>query len=176
MMNEIIKAMKERRSIRKFKSEMPSKTDIEQIIEAGLYAANGMGKQSTVTIAVTNKKLRDKISEINRKIGGWKEEFDPFYGAPVILIVLADKNWANRVYDGSLVMGNMMLAAHSLGLGSIWIHRAKEEFEQEQWQKLLSDIGVEGEWEGIGHCAIGYIDGDMPKAAERKKNRVFWIE
>lgn len=176
MMNEIIKAMKERRSIRKFKSEMPSKTDIEQIIEAGLYAANGMGKQATVTIAVTNKKLRDRISDINRNIGGWKEGFDPFYGAPVILIVLADKNWANRVYDGSLVMWNMMLAAHALGLGSIWIHRAKEEFEQEEWQKLLSDIGVEGEWEGIGHCAVGYIDGDMPKAAERKKDRVFWIE
>ena len=175
-MNEIIKAMKERRSIRKFKSEMPSKADIEQIIEAGLYAANGMGKQATVTIAVTNKATRDRISEINRKIGGWKDGFDPFYGAPVILIVLADKNWANRVYDGSLVMGNMMLAAHSLGLGSIWIHRAREEFEQEEWRKLLSDIGITGEWEGIGHCAVGYIDGDIPKAAKRKKDRVFWIE
>lgn len=176
MMNEVIKAMKERRSIRKFKAEMPSKIDIEQIIEAGLYAANGMGKQSTLTIAVTNKELRDRISEINRKIGGWKDGFDPFYGAPVILIVLADKNWANRVYDGSLVMGNMMLAAHSLGLGSIWIHRAKEEFEQNEWRKLLSDIGVKGEWEGVGHCAVGYIDGDIPPAAERKKDRVFWVE
>lgn len=175
-MNEIIKAMKDRRSIRKFKSEMPSKTDIEQIIEAGLYAANGMGRQATVTIAVTNKEMRDKISEINRKIGGWKEGFDPFYGAPVILIVLAEKNWANRVYDGSLVMGNMMLAAHSLGLGSIWIHRAKEEFEQAEWQKLLIDMGIDGEWEGIGHCAVGYIDGDIEAAAERKKDRVFWIK
>ena len=82
---------------------------LEQIIEAGLYAANGMGKQATITIAVTNKKLRDRLSAINAKIGGWKEGFDPFYGAPAILIVLADKNWANRVYDGSLVMGNMML-------------------------------------------------------------------
>lgn len=175
-MNEIIKAMKERRSIRKFKAEMPPKTDIEQITEAGLYAANGMGKQATVTVAVTNKELRDKISEINRKIGGWEEGFDPFYGAPVILIVLAEKNWSNRVYDGSLVMGNMMLAAHSLGLGSIWIHRAKEEFEQKELQKLLSDIGIEGEWEGIGHCAVGYIDGEIPKAAERKKDRIFWVE
>lgn len=175
-MNDILKAMKERRSIRKFKSDMPAKEDIEQIIESGLYAANGMGKQATITVAVTNKELRDRFSAVNCKIGGWKEGFDPFYGAPVILIVLADKNWANRVYDGSLVMRNMMLAAHSLGLGSIWIHRAKEEFEMPEYQQLLKDLGVEGEWEGIGHCAIGYIEGDMPKAAKQKNNRVFWAE
>lgn len=175
-MNDIIKAMEERRSIRKFKAEMPKKEDLEQIIEAGLYAANGMGKQAVITVAVTNKELRDKLSKANCEIGGWKEDFDPFYGAPAILIVLAQKDWANRVYDGSLVMGNMMLAAHSLGLGSIWIHRAKEEFEQDEWKNLLKDIGVEGEWEGIGHCAIGYIDGDVPKAAPRKDGRVFWAE
>ena len=175
-MNEIIKAMMERRSIRKFKSDMVSKDDINKIIEAGLYAANGMGRQAVITVAVTNKQLRDKISEDNRKIGGWDKGFDPFYGAPVILIVLAEKDWRNRVYDGSLVIGNMMLAAHSLGLGSIWIHRAKEEFETEDYKKLLKDIGVEGEWEGIGHCAIGYIDGDIPKPAPRKEDRVFFVE
>lgn len=175
-MNEIIKAMEERRSIRKFKPEMPKKEDLQQIVEAGLYAANGMGRQATITVAVTNKELRDKLSAINCKIGGWDESVDPFYGAPAILIVLAEKDWRNRVYDGSLVMGNMMLAAHSLGLGSIWIHRAKEEFEMPEYQQLLKELGVEGEWEGIGHCAVGYIDGEMPKAAERKLNRVFWAE
>lgn len=175
-MNEIIRAMEERRSIRKFKEDMPKKEDLEQIIEAGLYAANGMGKQAVITVAVTNKELRDKLAVANCKIGGWKDGFDPFYNAPVILIVLADKNWANRVYDGSLVMGNMMLAAHSLGLGSIWIHRAKEEFEMPEYQQILKELGIEGEWEGIGHCAVGYIDGEMPKAAKRKDNRVFWAE
>jgi nitroreductase len=175
-MNEIIKAMKERRSIRKFKSDMVSKKDIDEIIDAGLYAANGMGKQAVVTVAVTNKELRDKIAKDNCKIGGWDESFDPFYGAPVILIVLAEKDWRNRVYDGSLVIGNMMLAAHSLGLGSIWIHRAKEEFETEEYKKLLKNIGVEGEWEGIGHCAIGYIEGDIPKPAPRKENRVYFVK
>lgn len=175
-MNDILKAIKERRSIRRFKPDMPAKKDIEQIIESGLYAANGMGKQAVITVAVTNKELRNKFSAANCKIGGWKEGFDPFYGAPVILIVLADKNWANRVYDGSLVMGNMMLAAHSLGLGSIWIHRAKEEFEMPEYQQFLKDLGVEGEWEGIGHCAIGYIEGDVPEAAKRKEGRVFWAE
>lgn len=155
---------------------MPSKNDIEQIIEAGLYAASARGSQSAIIVAVTNKELRDKISTDNCKIGGWDKSFDPFYGAPVILIVLADKNWANRVYDGSLVMGNLMLAAHSIGLGSIWIHRAKEEFEMPEYQKLLKNMGIEGEWEGIGHCSIGFIDGDAPKPAKRKDNRVFWAE
>ena len=175
-MNETLKAMKERRSNRKFKPDMPKKEDLEQIVEAGLYAANGRGQQATVTVAVTNKEMREKISEINRKTGGWDEGFDPFYGAPVILIVLADKNCRTYIYDGSLVMGNMMLAAHSLGLGSIWIHRAKEEFETEEWRKFLSDLGIEGEWEGIGHCAVGYMDGQLPKAAERKNGRIYWVE
>ncbi len=175
-MNEIIKAMKERRSIRKFKPDMPEKKDIEAVVDAGLYAANARGQQNVITIAVTNKELRDRISDDNRKIGGWDAGFDPFYGAPVILIVLAKKDWANRVYDGSLVMGNLMLAAHSLGLGSIWIHRAKEEFESGAYDDLLKKLGIEGEWEGIGHCALGYTDGELPEAAPRKENRVFWAE
>lgn len=175
-MNEIIQAMKERRSIRKFKPDMPRKEDMEQIIEAGLYAASARGRQAVITIAVTNRELRDRISADNCKIGGWAEGFDPFYGAPAILIVAAEKDWANRVYDGSLVMGNMMLAAHALGLGSIWIHRAKEEFEMDWYKKLLTDLGIEGEWEGIGHCAVGCVDGEPPEAAKRKDGRVFWAE
>lgn len=175
-MNEIIQAMKERRSIRKFKPDMPGKEDLEQIIEAGLYAASARGRQAVITIAVTNRELRDRISADNCKIGGWAEGFDPFYGAPAILIVAAEKDWANRVYDGSLVMGNMMLAAHALGLGSIWIHRAKEEFEMDWYKKLLTDLGIEGEWEGIGHCAVGCVDGEPPEAAKRKDGRVFWAE
>ncbi len=174
-MNEAIKALMERRSIRKFKPEMPKKEDLDQIIEAGLYAASARGQQSTIILAVTNKDLRDKISRDNAEIWG-REGVDPFYGAPVILIALGEKNWPNRVYDGSLAMGNMMLAAHALGLGSIWIHRAKEEFETEEYQQLLKDLGVDGEWEGIGHCAVGYIEGDVPCAAKRKENRVFWAE
>lgn len=175
-MNEIIKAIKERRSIRSFKPDMPKREDLEQIIEAGLYAANGMGRQATITVAVTNKALRDRLSAVNAKIGGWKEGFDPFYGAPAVLIVLSEKDWVNRVYDGSLVMGNMMLAAHALGLGSIWIHRAREEFEMDEWKQLLKELGVEGEWEGIGHCAVGYVEGNLPEAAPRKANRVYWAE
>ena len=175
-MNEVIKAMKERRSIRQFKAEMPPKADLEQIVEAGLYAANGRGRQAVITIAVTDKELRDKLSAVNNEIMGGPEGNDPFYGAPAILIVLANKEVPTAPYDGSLVIGNLMLAAHSLGLGSIWIHRAKEEFEMPEYQKLLKDLGIEGEWEGIGHCAVGYIDGEYPAAAPRNDGRVFWVE
>ncbi|MBQ7219535.1 MAG: nitroreductase [Synergistaceae bacterium] len=175
-MNEVIRAIKERRSIHKFKPDMPKREDIDAIIEAGLYAASGRGGQSSIIIAVTNKELRDKISRDNCRIGGWNKGFDPFYGAPVILAVLADKERPTHVYDGSLTLGNMMLAAHSLGLGSIWIHRAREEFGTEEYRKLLADLGITGDYEGIGHCAIGYIDGQVPEAAPRRDGRVFYAE
>ena len=176
MMNEIIQAMKDRRSIRKFRAEMPPKEEIEQIIEAGLYAPSGMNRQGAVILAVTDKELRDRLSAANCKIAGGKEGTDPFYGAPVILVVLSRKDAPTYLYDGSLVLGNMLLAAHSLGLGSIWIHRAKEEFEMEEFQALLSEHGLEGEWEGIGHCAVGYVEGDMPAPLPRKEGRVIRLD
>ena len=117
-MSELLEQMKQRRSIRKYKPDMVPQRILDQIIEAGLYAANGMGHQNTIIIQVTSKKVRDEISKMNCEIGEWKEGFDPFYGAPAMLIVLAKKDWVNRVYDGSLVMGNLMLAAHDLGIGS----------------------------------------------------------
>ena len=176
MVNAIIEILKTRRSIRKFKPDMPPKAQIAQIVDAGLYATNGRGKQSVVTIAVTDKATRDRIAADNCRIGGWPEGFDPFYGAPVILIVLADKTCPTGIYDGSLVMGNLMQSAHALGLGSIWIHRAKEEFETDAYKKWLLDLGIGGEWEGVGHCAVGYADCDAPEAAPRKDGRVFWVE
>ncbi len=175
-MNEVIEMMKTRRSIRKFKPDALPDEIIEQIAEAGTYAATGKNLQSPTIIAVTNKQLRDRISEMNRKIGGWQEGFDPFYGAPAMLIVLADKNVPTAVYDGSLVMGNLMLAAHSLGVGSIWIHRAKEEFESEDGKAILAELGITGDQVGIGHCALGYIDGEEPKAAPRKENWVYYAK
>jgi nitroreductase len=175
-MNEVIEMMKTRRSIRKFKPDALPDEIIEQIAEAGTYAATGKNLQSPTIIAVTNKQLRDRISEMNRKIGGWQEGFDPFYGAPAMLIVLADKNVPTAVYDGSLVMGNLMLAAHSLGIGSIWIHRAKEEFESEEGKAILAELGISGDQVGIGHCALGYIDGEEPKAAPRKENWVYYAK
>ena len=174
-MNETLKVMENRRSCRNFDPEKAvSEADIQAIVKAGTYAASGMGKQSPIILAVTNKELRDKISAENAKVMG--ASIDPFYGAPVILIVLADKNVPTHVYDGSLVMGNLMNAAESLGLGSIWIHRAKEEFESDFGKKILADLGIEGEYEGIGHCAIGYAAAPVKEAAPRKENYVYYVK
>ena len=135
-----------------------------------------MGKQSPIILAVTNKELRDQLSEENRKIMGAPVGMDPFYGAPVVLVVLADKNRPTHIYDGSLVMGNLMNAAASLGIGSCWIHRAKEVFASEEGKALLKKWGVEGDYEGIGHCVLGYPAGDVPKAKPRKENYVYHVD
>ena len=172
--NNVLELMKTRRSIRKFKPDMIPNEIIEKIVTAGTYAATGMNKQSPIIIAITNKEIRDRFSKLNAEIMGTKS--DPFYGAPVVLIVLADKDWVNRVYDGSLVMGNLMLAAHSLGIGSCWIHRAIEEFERPEGIEFLHSLGIDGEYEGIGHCVLGYIDGAYPSAPARKKNWVYHVD
>ncbi len=174
-MNEVIKAMEERRSIRGYLPDMPKQEDIDAVIEAGLYAASGMGQQCPIIISVTDRATRDQLSEMNRKIGGWDEGFDPFYGAPAVLVVLAPKSRPTYLYDGSLVMGNLMLAAHTLGLGSCWIHRAKEEFESEEGKAILKKLGIEGEYEGIGHCILGYAKDALPAAPARKSGRVYRI-
>ena len=173
-MNEVIKNILTRRSIRKYKSDMIPQDIINQIIEAGTYAASGMNRQPAIIIAITNKEMRDRLSNLNAKIMG-RPDKDPFYGAPVVLVVLADKNARTYLYDGSLVIGNMMLAAHSLNIGSCWIHRAKEEFETEEGKEILRDLGIEGDYEGIGHCILGYVDGEEPAPLPRKENNVYII-
>ena len=175
-MSETMKTIRTRRSIRKFQEKMPERELIDRVIEAGTYAATGMGRQSPIIVAVLNKEVRDKLSRMNAEIMGAAEGMDPFYGAPVVLIVLADKAMPTHVYDGSLVMGNLMLAARDAGLGSCWIHRAKEEFESEEGKALLKSLGITGDYEGIGHCVLGYVDGDEPEAAPRKDDYVYYVE
>jgi len=177
-MNETLKVLETRRSCRKFKDEMITDEELNAVVKAGTFAPSGKNLQPSIILAVTNKELRDKISDENRKIGGWGEGFDPFYGAPVILVVLADKSVSpNYIYDGSLVMGNLMNAAEALGLGSIWIHRAKQEFESDFGKKILSDLGIKGDFEGIGHVALGYkAEGGVRDAAPRKENYVYRIK
>ncbi len=170
----MLEKMKTRRSIRKFKSDMVPKEIIEKIVEAGTYAASGMNRQPGLIVAVTNKELRDKLSKMNAEIMGVNS--DPFYGAPVVLVVLAAKSVPTYLYDGSLVMGNLMLAAHELGVGSCWIHRAKEEFESEEGKEILKSLGIEGEYEGIGHCVLGYADCEYPGVLPRKDGMVYWAE
>lgn len=173
-MNETLKVLETRRSCRNFDREkMVPEEDIQAIVKAGTYAATGMGRQSPIIIAVTNQELRDKLSAENAKIMG--TDTDPFYGAPVILIVLADKSVPTYMYDGSLVMGNLMNAAESLGINSIWIHRAKEEFESDFGKKILADLGIRGDYEGIGHCAIGYAQAPVNAPAKRKDDYVYFV-
>jgi len=171
---EAIENLITRRSIRKFKSDMVPKEIIEKIIEAGTYAPTGMNRQSPIIIAVTNKELRDRLSAQNAQVMGVNT--DPFYNAPVVLIVLADKDMFTYLYDGTLVMSNLMNAAHAYGISSCWIHRAKEEFESEEGKALLRSLGIEGNYEGIGHCVLGYADCEEPTAAPRKDNYVYWVE
>ena len=173
-MNEVIKNIKERRSIRKYENKMVPQEIIEKIVEAGTYAPSGMGKQSSIIIAITNKEIRDKLSKLNAKIMG--AEIDPFYGAPVVLVVLSKKDVPTYIYDGSLVMENLMLAANSLKIGSCWIHRAKEEFETEEGKEILRNLGINPEeYEGIGNCILGYKkeEGNLKP---RKENYIYYID
>ena len=131
-------------------------------------------QEMLTAIKAGSKEVRDELSKMNAAV--MRSENDPFYGAPVVLIVLADKSVRTEVYDGSLVMGNLMLAADAKGIGSCWIHRAKEEFESEEGKALLKKLGIEGDYEGIGHCVLGYRADEKPVPAPRKENRVFWCE
>lgn len=166
--------MQTRRSVRGFKPDPVPEEILDQIVEAGTWAATGRNRQSPVIIKVTNRELIRKLSKLNGEIMG--TDSDPFYGAPAVLIVLADKTVPTYLYDGSLVMGNLMLAAHSLGIGSCWIHRAKEEFQLPEGKEILKSLGIEGDYEGIGHCVLGYAEGEYPHTKPRKENWVYTIK
>lgn len=175
-MNETLRTIHDRRSIRSFTDRPVERELVEQIVDAGIWAASGKNGQAPIVLVVTNPELVARLSDMNRRIGGWKEGFDPFYGGKTVLVVLADRDAAaTYVYDGALTLGNMLLAAESLGVGGIWIHRAKEEFESEEGKAILAELGIEGDLEGIGHCVLGYADGPA-KVIDRKEGRVFWAE
>lgn len=173
-MEDVVEILKKRRSIRKYKDEMVPDEKLDKIIEAGTYAPTGMDKQSPIIIKITNKEVRDKLAKLNAKILG-NEKIDTFYGAPVVLVVLANKDTPSYIYDGSLVMGNMMNAAFALGIGSCWIHRAKEEFELPEGKEILRELGITGNYEGIGNCIIGY-PAEERKATPRKDSYVYEIK
>ena len=172
-MNDFIKNIISRASVKKYKPDAVPGEYIDEIVDAGLWAPSGMNRQSPIIVAVTDKETRDRLSAANAAVMGMNG--DPFYGAPVVLVVLADKSCPTHVYDGSLAMENMLLAAHSLGLGGCWIHRAKEVFDKPKWKKWLSDIGVKGDYEGIGNCIVGYPDGEPKPRSTRNDGRVFKV-
>ena len=173
MENMAMKALLERRSCRKFKPDAVPDGLLDQISAAGLNAASGRNRQPAIIIQIRNKAIRDTLSKLNAGIMG--VESDPFYGAPVVYVVLADKSAPTYMYDGALVSGNMLTAAEALGLGACWIHRAKQEFEQPEGKAILKALGIEGDYEGIGHCVVGYRD-DAPADLPRKPGRLYKLD
>lgn len=173
-MSEALEVMRQRRSVRSYKADPIPRELLEKVLEAGTYAPTGMGRQSPIILAVTDKALRDRIAKLNAAVMG--RDNDPFYGAPAVLVVLADKSVPTYLYDGSLVMGNLLNAAHDVGLGACWIHRAREVFASEEGKAILRELGVEGDYEGIGNCIIGYAAAPLPEAKPRKEGYVVWAE
>ena len=169
-MNEVLNCLLTRRSVKKYLSQPVEKEKLDAVLEAGTYAATGMGKQSPVIVVVQKPELIAKLSKMNAAVMGTTS--DPFYGAPTVLIVLADPERGTYVEDGSLVMGNLMLAAHAVGVDSCWIHRAKEEFASPEGKALLKEWGLSENYVGIGHCILGYRDWEYPEAKERKADYI----
>ena len=185
MNNQVLDNMKARRSCRAFSSQMPERALLEKICEAGTWAPTGHGKQSPLIVAITNKSLRDRLSAMNARIwneltiarGGVAHEgIDPFYGAPVVLLVLADRSVPTYLYDGCAVLTNMANAAEAVGLASCWIHRAKQEFDSEEGKQILKELGFEGDYEGIDHLVVGYPSKPIPSPLPRKTNYIRWAE
>ena len=172
-MADTLTTLKTRRSCRAYKPEHVEEEKLNAIIEAGTYAATGMGKQSPIILVIKDQAIRDQLAKLNAAAMGM--DIDPFYGAPELLVVLANKAMPTYIYDGSLVMGNMMNAAADLGVASCWVHRAKEEFESEEGKAILNKLGIEGDYEGIGNLILGYAAKPAGAAAPRKENYVYSV-
>ena len=168
----VLQNMLTRRSVRRYQSTPVPQELLDRIIEAGTYAASGKSMQPWIIIQVTDKEVQERLRKVNAEIMGAAPGADPFYGAPVYLIVLSERQNRNHVYDGTLVMGNMMLAAHALGLASCWINRAREEFDSAEGKALLKKWGIEGDWIGVGHCILGYPAAEPKPAAPRKPDYI----
>ncbi len=170
MQQEVLDALKKRRSIRKYKPEQVSEELLQAVLEAGTYAPTAMGRQDPVMVVVQDPALREKISRMNRDVMGGTS--DPYYGAPTVILVLADGTHPNYVQDCSLVLGNLMNAAYAAGLGSCWINREKEMFDSPEGKELLKEWGLPETFRGVGACILGYPDQELPDAKPRKEGYV----
>jgi nitroreductase len=169
---EATKNLLERRSIRKYKETQVPDELLDQVLEAGLYAPTGMNRQNVIMVAVRDKETRDQLMRMNAAVMG--SQNDPFYGAPCVIVVLGDPENYPVVENGSLVLGNLMNAAHAVGLGSCWIHRAKQMFETDEGKALLRKWGLKDTLVGVGNCILGYPD-EEPAARPRLEGRIVKI-
>ena len=172
-MAETLTTLKTRRSCRAYKPEHVEDEKLKAIVEARTYAATGMGKQSPIILVIKDQEVYNTLKKLNAAAIGM--DIDPFYGAPDLLVVLANKDIPTYIYDGSLVMGNLMNAAADLGVASCWIHRAKEEFESEEGKAILKKLGIEGNYEGIANLILGYAEKPAAAAAPRKADYVYYV-
>ena len=177
-MNETINNLKTRRSIRKFKDKQISDEDLQTILEAGTYAPTALGMQSPKIIVIQNPETIKEFSDWNRSYYpiDVPDDLDPFYGAKTILIVLANGKMPTFVEDGASVITTLVNAAHAVGVGSCWIHRAREEFSSEKGKALLKEWGIPEKYEGVGHVALGYPDMDLPKPRPRKEDFIHYVD
>ena len=177
-MNETINNLKTRRSIRKFKDKQISDEDLQAILEAGTYAPTALGMQSPKIIVIQNPETIKEFSDWNRSYypTDVPDDLDPFYGAKTILIVLANGKMPTFVEDGASVITTLVNAAHAVGVGSCWIHRAREEFSREKGKALLKEWGIPEKYEGVGHVALGYPDMDLPKPRPRKEDFIHYVD
>ena len=173
-MNEVIKTLTERRSCKNYTDRQVEEAALEEILRAGTFAANGMARQSPKILVLQKPEDIRELEQMNAAIMG-NPDLRPFYGAPTVCVILADPAVRTATEDGALVIGNMMAAAWSLGVGSCWIHRAKEEFASPEGKALLKKWGVEGEYIGVGHCILGYPSAEYRPAAPRKADYVVRI-
>lgn len=171
-MNDIIHSLESRRSVRKYQPRQVEDALLDQVLHTGLYAASGMNTQKTVMVAVRDKETRDLLSRLNAAVMG--SDRDPFYGAPCVIVVLADPERYTWVEDGSLVLGNLMEAAHAVGLGSCWIHRAREVFDSQEGKELLRKWGLSENLRGVGNCILGYA-AESPAPKPRQEGRIIKV-
>lgn len=172
-MNETLNNLKTRRSIRSFLPKQVEKDLLDQVLEAGTYAPTGGGQQVPVIVAVQDPDTVKQLSRMNAKVIG--NDSDPFYGAPTVLVVLANRSRRTYLLDGASVMTTLVNAAHAAGLASCWIHRAKEMFESDEGKALLAKWGIEGDYEGIGNVVVGYPAGPAPEPVPRKANYIIRV-
>jgi len=172
-MNEVLQCLLQRRSVKSYLDKQVSEEDLNQILEAGKYAPTGRGAQSPIFVVVQNPETVKKLSRMNAAVMG--ASGDPFYGAPTVVVVLADKNVSTWVEDGSLAMGNMMNAAFALGVDSCWIHRAREVFESEEGKELLKQWGIGENYGGVGNCILGHRAQDPAPRKPRKEKFVYRV-
>lgn len=173
MTNQTLQTLKTRRSVRKYLPKQVEEEALQAILEAGTYAATGMNRQSPIIICVQDPAIRETLRRLNAAVMG--NDGDPFYGAPTVVCVLADRSVMTHVEDASLVIGNMMNAAFSVGVDSCWIHRAKQVFDTDEGKALLKQWGIERDYVGVGNLILGYRDGDLPVTRPRKENYIYRV-